>query len=90
MDTFRELMIEAYNLGMTNGDYVFIMCTRYNGDFFGNYNWHRGDEFDQVFIHFELQSYLTRIVRFPIEGRWFFPGTRASSTTKNPGRHKIA
>ncbi|XP_071150513.1 atrial natriuretic peptide receptor 1-like [Mytilus edulis] len=47
MDTFRELMIEAYNLGMTNGDYVFIMCTRYNGDFFGNYNWHRGDEFDQ-------------------------------------------
>ncbi|XP_076087705.1 atrial natriuretic peptide receptor 1-like [Mytilus galloprovincialis] len=48
MDTFRELMIEAYNLGMTNGDYVFIMCTRYNGDFFGNYNWHRGDEFDQI------------------------------------------
>ena len=48
MDNFRSLMIAAHGLGMTGGDYVFLMCTRYNGDFFGNYNWYRGDEFDQV------------------------------------------
>ena len=30
-----------------------------------------------------LQSLLTRIVSFPIEGGCFFPGTPASSTNKN-------
>jgi hypothetical protein len=41
-------MIAAHRLGMTGGDYLFLMCTRYNGDFFGDYSWYRGDEHDEV------------------------------------------
>ena len=48
MRYFRSLMIAAHRLGMTGGDYLFLMCTRYNGDFFGNYSWYRGDEYDEV------------------------------------------
>ena len=76
MRHFRLLMIAAYRLGMTGGDYLFLMCTRYNGDFFGNYSWYRGDEYDEVTscksrdIIFLSDIQFTLIVQNIVEPLW--------------------
>ena len=76
MRYFRTLMIAAHRLGMTGGDYLFLMCTRYNGDFFGNYSWYRGDEYDEVTsfksrgIIFLSDMQFTLIVQNIVEPLW--------------------
>lgn len=47
-DTFREMMLIASQLGMTTGEYVFIIISLFNGDSLGDFSWRRHDSLDEV------------------------------------------
>jgi hypothetical protein len=47
-DTFRQLMLTASQLGMTTGDYVFIVISLFQGDSLGDFGWKRNDSLDKV------------------------------------------
>ena len=44
----RSTMILADELGMINGEYVFITAKLTDGDYMGNISWKMADEFDMV------------------------------------------
>ncbi|KAL5019723.1 hypothetical protein ScPMuIL_002615 [Solemya velum] len=45
---FRELMLEAKRLGMTEGDYIFVFIRLFEGDTTGDMSWDIGDHSDQM------------------------------------------
>ncbi|CAC5420570.1 ANPRA [Mytilus coruscus] len=47
-DTFREMMLIANQLGMTTGEYVFIIISLFNGDSLGDFSWRRHDSLDKL------------------------------------------
>ncbi|CAG2191233.1 Receptor-type guanylate cyclase daf-11,Guanylate cyclase 2G,Receptor-type guanylate cyclase gcy-23,Atrial natriuretic peptide receptor 2,Soluble guanylate cyclase 88E,Soluble guanylate cyclase gcy-36,Receptor-type guanylate cyclase gcy-29,Guanylate cyclase soluble subunit alpha-1,Receptor-type guanylate cyclase gcy-8,Receptor-type guanylate cyclase gcy-28,Head-specific guanylate cyclase,Guanylate cyclase soluble subunit alpha-2,Speract receptor,Guanylate cyclase 32E,Soluble guanylate cyclase gcy-35,Guanyla len=47
-DTFREMMLIANQLGMTTGEYVFIIISLFNGDSLGDFSWRRHDSLDEA------------------------------------------
>ncbi|CAG2251920.1 unnamed protein product [Mytilus edulis] len=48
-DTFREFMLIAHQLGMTTGEYVFIIISLFDGDtYLGDFGWKRNDSYDKV------------------------------------------
>jgi hypothetical protein len=51
-DTFRDLMLTAHALGMTNGDYVFFLARLFSGDNVGDHTMIRGDGLDEVLVLF--------------------------------------
>lgn len=58
---FRELMLEAHRLGMTEGESVFVFIRIFEGDTTGNMSWNIGDNYDQVnFIiyYFTIYAYM--------------------------------
>ncbi|XP_063427616.1 atrial natriuretic peptide receptor 3-like [Mytilus trossulus] len=48
-DTFREFMLIAHQLGMTTGEYVFIIISLFEGDtYLGDFGWKRNDSHDKL------------------------------------------
>ncbi|XP_071165656.1 atrial natriuretic peptide receptor 1-like isoform X2 [Mytilus edulis] len=63
-DTFREMMLIANQLGMTTGEYVFIIISLFNGDSLGDFSWRRHDSLDE-FAAFAFDSVLMVKLRRP-------------------------
>lgn len=47
-DVFRQIMVVAFKLGMTTGEYAFIFLGLFEGAPGGDYTWKRNDEYDEV------------------------------------------
>ncbi|OQV13086.1 Atrial natriuretic peptide receptor 1, partial [Hypsibius exemplaris] len=43
----RQIMLQAFDLGMTDGEFVFVTCEWYKEKYWGSYSWRVGDSRDQ-------------------------------------------
>ncbi|GAV04946.1 hypothetical protein RvY_15145-2 [Ramazzottius varieornatus] len=56
--SLRTIMLTAFDLGMTNGDYVFLTCVWYKEKYWGDYTYRNSDERDEE----ARQAYRTLLV----------------------------